>query len=48
LESFGQPYHYALGAAVPLYRQATMGVEGDMHASAMYGLPFLGAKGRTA
>jgi hypothetical protein len=25
-----------------------MGVEGDMHGSAMYGPPFLGAKGRTA
>ena len=35
-QSSCQPDHYALGAAVAPHRQATMEVEGDVHAAAMY------------
>jgi hypothetical protein len=35
-ESPCQPYHHALGPAVTLHRQATMGVEGNVHSGPMY------------
>jgi hypothetical protein len=43
-EAACQPHHHALGAAVTLHRQATMSVERDVHAGAMYGLIFPDAK----
>ena len=35
-ESSCQPHYHALGAAVTLHRQATMGVEGNVHSGPMY------------